>query len=103
VRRASIALSAAYLCVPTITGSSSGAAVHVRPTASRRRVHGSVCRWRVGSTCSSHAEAVVDILNCAEPAEDRCASKGSLSWWSQPPRPTAAWCQSAWVRRRAST
>ena len=46
-RRASIAQSAAYLCVPTATGPPSGASAHVRTAASGRRVHGSVRRQRV--------------------------------------------------------
>jgi hypothetical protein len=37
-------LSAAYMWVPTAMGPPSGTSVHVRLTASGRRVHGSVCR-----------------------------------------------------------
>ena len=43
-RCASIALCAADLCVPTAAGTLSGALVPMRPAASGRRVHDSVCR-----------------------------------------------------------
>jgi len=43
-RYASIALCAAYLRMPTATGTPSGAAVLIRPAALGRRVHGSECR-----------------------------------------------------------
>ena len=44
----SIALWAAYLCMPTDAEAPSGVSVHMRPAASGRRVHGRECRSRVG-------------------------------------------------------
>ena len=41
----SCALCATYLSVPTAAGIHSGAAVHMQPAASGRRVHASVCPW----------------------------------------------------------